>query len=62
LRVLHHGYAGRKAAGSNLAYPLSPNLVSFKRDDGNYRAIVPGAVVGSHCSLSVKQDLATPRR
>jgi hypothetical protein len=22
LRVLHHGYAGRKAAGSNLAYPL----------------------------------------
>jgi hypothetical protein len=38
----HHGYAGRKAAGSNLAYPLSPNLVSFKRDDGKYGAIVPG--------------------
>src|SRR5262249_26066650 len=25
----------------NIAYPLSPNLVSFKREDGLYGAIVP---------------------
>src|SRR5271163_987274 len=32
--LIHYGYAGRKATAGNIAYPLSPNLVSFKRDDG----------------------------
>lgn len=39
--LIHYGYAGRKATAGNIAYPLSPNLVSFKRDDGLYGAIVP---------------------
>lgn len=39
--LIHYGYPGRKATAGNIAYPLSPNLVSFKRDDGTYGAIVP---------------------
>jgi hypothetical protein len=39
--LIHYGYAGRKATAGNIAYPLSPNLVSFKRDDGRFGAIVP---------------------
>jgi hypothetical protein len=39
--LIHYGYPGRKATAGNIAYPLSPNLVSFKRDDGFYGAIVP---------------------
>lgn len=39
--LIHYGYPGRKATAGNIAYPLSPNLVSFKRDDGSYGAIVP---------------------
>ena len=39
--LIHYGYAGRKATAGNIAYPLSPNLVSFKRDDGQFGAIVP---------------------
>lgn len=39
--LVHHGYPGRKATAGNIAYPLSPNLISFKRDDGLYGAIVP---------------------
>src|SRR5271170_7910791 len=39
--LIHYGYPGRKATAGNIAYPLSPNLVSFKRDDGLYGAIVP---------------------
>jgi len=39
--LIHYGYPGRKATAGNVAYPLSPNLVSFQRDDGLYGAIVP---------------------
>ena len=39
--LIHYGYPGRKATAGNIAYPLSPNLVSFQRPDGRYGAIVP---------------------
>ena len=39
--LIHYGYAGRKATAGNIAYPLSPNLVSFQREDGLFGAIVP---------------------
>jgi Domain of unknown function (DUF4387)/Acyclic terpene utilisation family protein AtuA len=39
--LIHYGYPGRKATAGNIAYPLSPNLVSFRRDNGSYGAIVP---------------------
>lgn len=39
--LIHYGYPGRKATAGNIAYPLSPNLVSFKREDGSFGAIVP---------------------
>ena len=39
--LIHYGYPGRKATAGNIAYPLAPNLVSFRREDGLYAAIVP---------------------
>ena len=39
--LIHYGYPGRKATAGNIAYPLSPNLVSFAREDGLFGAIVP---------------------
>lgn len=39
--LVHYGYPGRKATAGNIAYPLSPNLVTFRRDDGSYGAVVP---------------------
>ncbi|MDM0115421.1 DUF4387 family protein [Variovorax sp. J22R133] len=39
--LIHYGYPGRKATAGNIAYPLSPNLVSFARPDGSFGAIVP---------------------
>jgi hypothetical protein len=39
--LIHYGYPGRKATAGNIGYPMSPNLVSFKRSDGQYGAIVP---------------------
>jgi hypothetical protein len=39
--LIHYGYPGRKATAGNIAYPLSPNLVSFRREDGLFGAIVP---------------------
>jgi hypothetical protein len=39
--LIHYGYPGRKATAGNIAYPLSPNLVSFPRADGSFGAIVP---------------------
>lgn len=39
--LIHYGYPGRKATAGNIAYPLSPNLVSFERGDGSFGAIVP---------------------
>src|SRR5271156_845634 len=39
--LIHYGYPGRKETAGNIAYPLSPNLVSCTRQDGLYGAIVP---------------------
>jgi len=39
--LIHYGYPGRKATAGNIAYPMSPNLVSFQHADGRYGAIVP---------------------
>jgi hypothetical protein len=39
--LIHYGYPGRKATAGNIAYPMSPNLVSFSRADGTFGAIVP---------------------
>jgi Domain of unknown function (DUF4387)/Acyclic terpene utilisation family protein AtuA len=39
--LIHYGYPGRRATAGNIAYPLSPNLVSYQREDGTYGAIVP---------------------
>lgn len=39
--LIHYGYPGRKATAGNIAYPLSPNLVGFRRDDGSFGAIAP---------------------
>jgi hypothetical protein len=39
--LIHYGYPGRKATAGNIAYPMSPNLVNFKREDGSFGAIVP---------------------
>jgi hypothetical protein len=39
--LIHYGYPGRKATAGNIAYPLSPNLISFQREDGSFGAIVP---------------------
>jgi Domain of unknown function (DUF4387)/Acyclic terpene utilisation family protein AtuA len=41
-RLAHYGFPGRKATAGNLAYPLSPELVSFRREDGLFGALVPG--------------------
>jgi Domain of unknown function (DUF4387)/Acyclic terpene utilisation family protein AtuA len=39
--LAHYAYPGRKATAGSVAYPLSPNLVSFRREDGLFGAIVP---------------------
>ncbi|MEH2505289.1 hypothetical protein V1290_004100 [Bradyrhizobium sp. AZCC 1578] len=39
--LIHYGYPGRKATAGNIAYPLSPNLVNFRRSNGSFGAIVP---------------------
>jgi hypothetical protein len=39
--LIHYGYPGRKATAGNIAYPLSPNLVGFRRANGLFGAIVP---------------------
>jgi hypothetical protein len=38
----HFGYPGRKTTAGNIAYPLSPEFVSFEREDGLFGVIVPG--------------------
>ncbi len=40
--LAHCGYPGRKATAGNIAYPLSPGLVSYRREDGLFGALVPG--------------------
>jgi hypothetical protein len=39
--LFQYGYPGRESTAGNIAYPLSPNLVSFRYADGFYGAIVP---------------------
>lgn len=39
--LVHYGYPGRKATAGNIAYPISPNLISFRRADGSFGAVVP---------------------
>jgi hypothetical protein len=38
--LVHYGYPGRKATAGNVAYPISPNLIEFTRDDGSAGAVV----------------------
>jgi hypothetical protein len=38
----HFAYPGRKTTAGNIAYPLSPEFVSFRREDGLFGVIVPG--------------------
>jgi hypothetical protein len=38
----HCGFPGRKATAGNIAYPLSPELISFRREDGSLGALVAG--------------------
>jgi Domain of unknown function (DUF4387)/Acyclic terpene utilisation family protein AtuA len=38
----HCGFPGRKATAGNIAYPLSPELISFRREDGSFGALVAG--------------------
>jgi Domain of unknown function (DUF4387)/Acyclic terpene utilisation family protein AtuA len=40
--LVHHAYPGRKGNTGNIAYPLSPEVVSFRRADGLFGALVPG--------------------
>jgi hypothetical protein len=40
--LAHCGYPGRKNTAGNIAYPLSPEFISFRREDGLFGAIVPG--------------------
>jgi hypothetical protein len=40
--LVHHAYPGRKGHSGNIAYPLSPDVVSFRRADDLFGAIVPG--------------------
>jgi hypothetical protein len=52
----HYDYPGRKSTTGNLAWPLSPNRVSFRYADGFYGAIVPGgtrdrAFVANYASI-----------
>jgi hypothetical protein len=39
--MFHFGYPGRKTTAGNIAFPMSPSLINFKRDDGQYGTIVP---------------------
>jgi len=38
--LIHYGYPGRKATAGNVAYPLSPNLASYRRADGSFGTVV----------------------
>jgi uncharacterized protein DUF4387/acyclic terpene utilization AtuA family protein len=39
--MFHFGYPGRKTTAGNIAFPMSPSLINFKREDGQYGTIVP---------------------
>jgi hypothetical protein len=41
--LIHYGYPGRESTAGNIAYPLSPNIVNFRYENGDYGAIVPSA-------------------
>jgi hypothetical protein len=38
--MFHFGYPGRKTTAGNIAFPMSPSLINFKREDGQYGTIV----------------------
>jgi hypothetical protein len=39
--MFHSGYPGRKTSSGNIAFPMSPSLISFRREDGRFGSIVP---------------------
>jgi Domain of unknown function (DUF4387)/Acyclic terpene utilisation family protein AtuA len=39
--MFHFGYPGRKTTAGNIAFPMSPSLISFRREDGQFGSIVP---------------------
>ncbi|MGY3602660.1 MULTISPECIES: DUF4387 family protein [unclassified Bradyrhizobium] len=39
--IFNYGYPGRKTSVGNLAFPMSPNFINFKRSDGRFGSIVP---------------------
>jgi hypothetical protein len=39
--MFHFGYPGRKTTAGNVAFPMSPSLINFKREDGRFGTIVP---------------------
>jgi hypothetical protein len=39
--LLHHGYPSRKTTAGNIAFPMSPNPIGYKRPDGRFGSIVP---------------------
>jgi hypothetical protein len=41
LGLLYYAYPGRKVTGGNIAFPLWPYTVGFRREDGRFGAIVP---------------------
>src|SRR5262249_2965339 len=40
--LAHCGFPGRKSTAGNIAYPLSPEFIAFRREDGRFGALVPG--------------------
>jgi Domain of unknown function (DUF4387)/Acyclic terpene utilisation family protein AtuA len=40
--LAHCGFPGRKATAGNIAYPLSPEFIGFRREDGSFGALVAG--------------------
>ena len=42
--MFHFGYPGRKTTAGNIACPMSPSLINFKREDGQYGTIVLSVV------------------
>jgi hypothetical protein len=39
--MFHSGYPGRKTTSGNIAFPMSPSLINFRREDGRFGSIVP---------------------
>jgi Domain of unknown function (DUF4387)/Acyclic terpene utilisation family protein AtuA len=41
LGIFQHAYPGRKTTGGNVALPMFPNVMNFRRPDGRFGSIVP---------------------